>query len=267
MSFSDSHRRGIALLERARQLDEFDLTVFMPCRDEEGNVSRALKEVVETLEDYDHRYEIIVVDDGSTDGSLAEIEGFVKDHADIPITVKHNERSLGVSYNLSDAAVLGRGEYFVFIGSAFQNRAETMRSVFDELGNADIIITSMDPDYRAFHRRMLSKAYAGLVNLVSGYDLAHYHGTPMFRRIDVVRWHSYRTVGFYADMITRMLDEGVSYIEVPTSCYEREKGRSRALSFRNVISLMVGFGEMLARRFSRERVAPRKLPRRGRSAR
>jgi glycosyltransferase involved in cell wall biosynthesis len=263
MASISSHRRGVELLQRAEQVDDLDLTVFMPCRDEQGNVARALNEVVETLKQYRYTYEIIIVDDASTDGSLAEITSFIKDHPNVPITVKRNARALGVSYNLSDAAVIGRGRYFLFIGSSFQNRRETMMAVFDELGNADIIITSMDPDYRAPHRRWLSRLYTRLVNLVSGYNLAHYHGTPLFRRIDVVRWHSYRTMGFYADMITRMLDEGLSYIEVPTACYDRERGRSRALRIRNVISLIVGFAEMFVRRFSRERLPPQKLPRRG----
>ncbi len=262
MEVNQSHRRGSELIERAQQVENLDLTVFMPCRDEQGNVGRALKEVVETLKDYNYRYEIIVVDDGSRDGSPTEIEQFMCDHSDVSIILKRNAYSLGVSYNLSDAAVLGRGRYFIFIGSAFQNRRETIKAVFDELGTADMVITSMDPDHRAPHRRFLSRSYTRLVNLFSGYDLPHYHGTPLFRRIDVVRWHSYRTVGFYADMITRMLDEGVSYVEVPTACHERERGKSRALRLRNVISLMAGFFDMLLRRFSKDRVPPRRVPRR-----
>lgn len=244
-------------------MDELDLTIFMPCRDEQGNVSRALNEVAEALKAYDYLYEIIVVDDASRDGSVAEIERFMKDNPDIRIIFKKNEWPRGVSYNLSEAAILGRGRYFQFISSAFQNRREAMRCAFDELGNADIIITYLDPDYRASHRRQLSRLYTWLVNLVSGYDISHYHGTPLFRRVDVIRWHSYRSVGFYADMITRMLDEGVSYIEVPTPCYEREKGKSRALRIRNVVSLLIGFSDMLLRRCSKERIPPKRLPRRG----
>jgi hypothetical protein len=137
-----------------------------------------------------------------------------------------------------------------------------MRNIFDELGSADIVITYLDPDYRWLHRRLLSRFYVRLVNLISGYDISHYHGTPLFRRVDVLRWHSYRTVGFFADMITRLLDEGATYVEVPTPCHEREKGKSRALRVKNVISLAVGFSDMLLRRFSKDRIPPKRLPRR-----
>lgn len=255
-----SQRRGLELLAHAARSDELDLTIFMPCRDEQGNVARSLNEVVETLKDYALTYEIIVVDDASKDGSVAEVEQFIKQHPGVNILLKKNPQPLGVSYNLNDAAILGRGRYFQFLSSAFQNRSESLRATFDELGSADIVITSMTPDLRAWHRRALSRLYTRLVNAVSGYDMPHYHGTPIFRRIDVVRWHSYRTVGFYADMITRMLDEGVSYLVVPTPCHERERGRSRALRIRNLISLFIGFIDMLLRRFSKERILPTRLP-------
>jgi len=255
-------RRGAELLSRAEEMDELDITIFMPCRNEQGNVSRALNEVVEALKPYHYTYEIIVIDDASSDGSVDEIEQFISTHPSVRVVLKQNEQPLGVSYNLSDAAILGRGRYFQFISSAFQNRREALRTVFDELGNADIIIAYVDPDLRALHRRLLSRLYTRLVNLVSGYDVSHYHGTPLFRRIDVIRWHSYRTVGYYADMITRMLDEGVTYIEVPTACHERERGKSRALRTRNIISLLIGFCDMLLRRFSKDRVPSRRLPRR-----
>jgi len=259
-----AERGGADLIARAKEIDALDLTLFIPCRNEEGNIGRTLNEAVEALKPYPYTYEIIVTDDASRDGSVAEIEAFMAAHPDVRLVLKRNKRPYGVSYNLTDAAVLGRGRYFQFISGAFQTRREALRNAFDELGTADIVITYMDPDRRSPLRRNLSKAYTKLVNFISGYDLKHYHGTPIFRRIDVVRWHSYRRVGFYADMITRMLDEGVTYVETPTACDERERGRSRALGWRNVISLMVGFSDMLLRRFSKDRIPCRQVPRRGR---
>jgi glycosyltransferase involved in cell wall biosynthesis len=256
---SHAQRRGAELLARAAEIDELDVTIFMPCRNEQGNVTRSLNEVAEAFKPYAYRYEIIVVDDASTDGSVAEIREFMAQNPHVRILLKENPRPLGVSYNLSDAAILGRGRYFQFISSAFQNRRQTIRSTLDELGNADIIVTRLDPDYRPVVRRRLSRLYTWLVNLVSGYNVSHYHGTPLFRRIDVIRWHSYRTVGFYSDMITRMLDEGVSYMEVPTTVHDREMGKSSALRPRNVISLLIGFSDMLLRRFSKDRIPPRRL--------
>ncbi len=256
-----SQRRGIELLERAAALDELDITIFMPCRNEKGNIGRALNEVITTMTLYPYTYEIILIDDASTDSSVNEIKAFIAKYPHAPILLKCNSQPLGVSYNFLDAALLGRGQYFRMIGGHFQDRHEAIKNVFDHLGKADIIITYIDPDFRSPHRQLLSRLYTRLVNLISGYNVRHYHGTPLHRRIDVLRWHSYRSVGFYADMTTRLLDEGVTYIEVPTSAYERETGKSRALRWYNVISLAVGFSDMLFRRFSKSRIPAVRLTR------
>ncbi|MDF1757011.1 MAG: glycosyltransferase [Legionellaceae bacterium] len=248
-----SHRR-VDLLKCADKMDVLDITIFVPCRNEQGNVGRALDEIVKTMLEYSYTYEIIVIDDASTDGSVAEIENVIQSHKNIRIVLKKNIQPLGVSYNFVDAAILGNGKYFRMIGGHFQDRREAIMNVFDNLGKADIIISYMEPDYRRPLRQHTSRTYTKLVNLISGYNISHYHGTPLHRRIDIIRWHSYRSVGFYADLTTRLLDEGITYLEVPTVAYERELGKSLALRWRNVVSLLVGLADMFLRRFSKERV-------------
>ena len=248
-----SHRR-VELLERAKKLDSLDITIFVPCRNEKGNIGRALQEIERTLAEYPYSYEIIVIDDASTDSSIEEIEQFIITHSSVNVILKKNCFALGTSYNFVDAAILGSGKYFRMIGGHFQDRQAAMKNAFDQLGNADMILTYMLPDYRKPIRRHISKIYTKLVNFSSGYSVTHYHGTPIHRRIDILRWHSYRSVGFYADITTRLLDEGVTYIEVPTVAYERENGKSLALRWRNVISLLVGFADMFLRRFSKARL-------------
>jgi len=252
-------RRGAELIARAAAMDEYDITIFVPCRNEERNVGRALNEIVTTLAEYPYTYDIIVIDDASTDTSVAVVEAFIAAHPQVHITLKCNLKPMAVAYNFNDAAILGRGKYFRMIGGHFQDRRAAMVNGFDQLGKADMIITYIQPDYRIPYRQVLSRSYTWLVNFISGYNIAHYHGTPIHRRIDILRWHSYRSAGFYADMTTRLLDEGVSYLEVPTEAIEREAGKSRALRLKNVISILVGFADMLLRRFSKERIPPVKV--------
>ncbi len=257
---NNSNRRGIELLERARALDELDITIFIPCRNEEGNVGRAMQEVVRVMKDYPYTYEMIVIDDASSDSSVEEVAQFIEANPNTNVIHKKNKKPLGVSYNFIDAALLGRGKYFRMIGGHFQDRDDALRNGFDHLGKADVILTYMYPDHRKPIRQKLSKMYTRLVNFMSGYQVAHYHGTPIHRRIDIIRWHSYRSVGFYADITTRLLDEGITYIEVPTSAHEREKGKSLALRWRNVASLFIGFCDMFIRRHTKQRIPSVKLP-------
>jgi glycosyltransferase involved in cell wall biosynthesis len=253
-------RRGRELIEHSEPFDVFDVTIFMPCFNEAATVALALAEIVETMKNFDISYEIIVTDDNSFDGSVAVIERFMAAHPAVPIRLKRNQRRMGVSYNWSDAALLGRGRYFRMIGAHFQDRRESIAAAFRHLGTADLIATYIEPDLRSIDRVFYSKLYVWLVNLFSGYDLKGYHGTPLHRRVDVLRWHSYRYVGFYADLTTKILDEGITFKEVPVPCIPRIAGRSQAVGLRNAISLMVGLADMLLRRFSRDRLRSVRLP-------
>jgi hypothetical protein len=67
-----------------------------------------------------------------------------------------------------------------------------------------------------------------------------------------MRWHTnYRGFGFQADMITRLLDEGFSYIEVPVTAQERTKGSSKALTLRNFFSVAHTLVDLFIRRIGR----------------
>jgi glycosyltransferase involved in cell wall biosynthesis len=67
------HRRGAELIARAAQMDDYDLTIFVPCWNEEKNVGCALKEIQTTLAKYPFTYDVVVIDDASTDKSVAVI--------------------------------------------------------------------------------------------------------------------------------------------------------------------------------------------------
>ena len=68
-------------------------------------------------------------------------------------------------------------------------------------------------------------------------------------RLNVLRWHpSSYGFGFQADIITRLLDEGMSYLQVPSSSVDRKGRKSTALTTRNFLSVCHTFLEMTIRR-------------------
>ena len=76
--------------------------------------------------------------------------------------------------------------------------------------------------------RLISRTFTRLVDLISGYRLNYYNGCALYRRYHVMRWAPYNYgFGFQADLITRLLDEGASYVEVPVSGFHLTKERGR----------------------------------------
>jgi hypothetical protein len=121
------------------------------------------------------------------------------------------------------------------------------------MGQADIIIPYHNVRIGSRLRVAISRFYTFLVNLFSGHHLQYYNGNPLFRRDHVMRWHSYSFgFGFQADLITRLLDEEATYIEVPIVAIRREKGGPASyMDPRNFVSTAHSLYEILRRRLNR----------------
>ena len=91
-----------------------------------------------------------------------------------------------------------------------------------------------------------------LVNLLSGYRIHYYNGLPVLSRFDVMRWHPNSPgFGFQADLVTRLLYMGASYLEIPVVPLERSSGKSKALKFKNLCSVAHSLLEIFIRRVGR----------------
>ena len=228
-----------------------DLTIFIPCYNEAGAIRLVLAELADCLRPTGIRYEIIVIDDRSSDDSPAIVRRFAADHPQVAVRLVIGEANRGISHNYTNAAFLGTGEFFCRFGGHFQDRRDAILPLVEHLGEADMIIGYLAHDRRTLFRRTLSRLFTGLVNLVSGYRIHYYLGVAIFRRSHVLRWHSYRHQAFQADMITRILDEGHSYLQVPIGAHQRPSGRSRAITLKNFLSVTFCLFDMLGRRILR----------------
>jgi hypothetical protein len=121
------------------------------------------------------------------------------------------------------------------------------------LGKADIII----PYYpvlpgKSRSRKVVSKLYTWLVDLLSGHSIRYYNGCALYRRFHVMRWAPYNYgFGFQADLITTLLDEGASFEELSVEGFHLVKDRGSPLNFRNFLSTGHTLLEMLLRRIRR----------------
>ena len=89
--------------------DKFALVI--PTLNEVGNVETLLNKIRDVLEPLDASYEIIVVDDGSTDGTPEIVQKYAESDRRIRLLSRHGERGLAGAvihgWNHSDAELLG----------------------------------------------------------------------------------------------------------------------------------------------------------------
>jgi glycosyltransferase involved in cell wall biosynthesis len=231
--------------------NEPEITLLVPCLNEETRVIPTLRTIETAMVELGCSYEVIVADDGSTDRTAAVVEDFIKSNPQMPIRLFRNPHNLGMARTFVDMAFRARGKYYRTVCGDNVEPKETIIAICSKRGEADIIV----PYHRLLEgksvmRRLISKTYTFIVNTITGYSLNYYNGLPLYRRFHVMRWAPYN-YGFscQADLITTLLDQGATYIEVPVDASHQTKENSvSALHFRNFVSAGHTLFEMMLRR-------------------
>lgn len=233
--------------------EELDLTIFIPCLNEERRVIPTLETVRDALADSGLSYEVIAVDDGSSDRTAAVIEEFCRANPTMPVRLHKNPRNLGLSRSFVDTAFRGRGRYYRLVCGDNVEPKDSMVKILRAIGSADIII----PYYpvlpgKSRLRKFISRLYTDMVDLLGGYRINYYNGCALYRRFHVMRWASYNYgFGFQAYLITTLLDEGATYTQVPLEGFHLTKDRGSPLNLRNFLSTGHTLCEILIRRIRR----------------
>lgn len=233
--------------------DGIDFSIIVPCYNEEKNIEATLTSVTEALAGLDLSYEVVVIDDGSRDRTAEVAAAYVARHADPRIRVFRNHRNMGLARVFVTGVYLTRGKYYRIVCGDNVEAPEHLRNIFKRIGEADMII----PYHLAVinkhpMRRFISKGFVVAINLITGNNLHYYNGLPIFRRLDVLLWPPETTsFSFQAELVTKLLAMGASYVEVASLSTERESGDSTAVSTHNILSGFYTLFRLFARRVAR----------------
>lgn len=231
----------------------YDITFFVPCYNEEDNVERTLAAVCAAASKTELSFEIIVVDDQSIDSTRTRVQQFIKQCPELAITLIENRTNVGLGRNYIDVSFRSRGKYYMLVNGDGAEPEETILTILNEIGKADMVIPYFgSEDNRSASRICISRLFTWLVNLISGYTIRYYNGPVAHRRFNVMRWspdtHGY---AYQAELIVRILQEGGTYLEVKVENSDREQGSSKAFRMLNLLSVGHSILQIFLRRLRR----------------
>jgi glycosyltransferase involved in cell wall biosynthesis len=118
------------------------ISIISPMYNEHGYVQGTIGQLDSFMKSMGAGYEIILVDDGSTDGTREKAEEIARDYPDVRITGYPANRGRG--YALRHGIAESNGEYVVTIENDLNYGTEIIRRMYDELvnGHADMVIAS-----------------------------------------------------------------------------------------------------------------------------
>ena len=232
--------------------DREGISFFIPCLNEEKNIINTLKSIKSAVDSEDINYEILIFDDFSTDNSVSLIKEFCNADPNIPVTLITNMKTMGLGRNYFDGSFLSQYKYYMCIFGGNSEPEETIKSMIKCLGKAEIIIPHYDLGNRTLIRKLFSITFTFLVNIISGNSIRYYNWSVIHLKNNVMRYHS-DTNGFayQAEIITRLINEGASYIELQLPNSDKHRGSSSAFKIQNILSVIHSLVQIFLRRLRR----------------
>ena len=219
------------------------LTVIVTAMNERGNLAPTVENILAAATPLFSELEVIIVDDGSTDGTSVLADAMA--HADPRIVVHHNGTNRGLAYSYRTGIRLATKRYTSWIAGNNIVPRKGMEDLFARAGQVDIVLTYVLTDVRGPFRRAVSRTFSNLVNMLFGVRVRYYTG-PCIYRTDRLQQLKTITEGstIVPEILLRMIKSGQSYVELPLQPLTRTSGKTKTFRLRNVIFVGVSLARL-----------------------
>ncbi len=211
------------------------ISVFFPACNDEATIEGLVRKAVSVLERYTGDFEVIVIDDGSTDrtGEIADRLA----ESDKRVRVVHHDRPGGYGGALKAGfAAATKGLVFYTDGDGQYDVGE-LELLLERRFDADVIngykLKRGDPLYR----RLIGRAYGSATRLLFGIRIRDVDCDFRLIRSEALRGLRLESQSgtICLEMVKKIQDRGLTFSEVPVHHFERAGGRSQFFRPRSLI--------------------------------
>ena len=145
------------------------LSLIVPCYNEAGNVQAFQDAVITAFDGCGYDYEIIFVDDGSTDATLHNLKKLYAQQR-CPVKVVSFSRNFGKEAGLYAGLQQASGEYISMIDADLQQRPEIVRDmvkILDEKDRLDVVAAYQDRRGEGKLLSFFKKSFYSIINKLS----------------------------------------------------------------------------------------------------
>lgn len=217
-----------------------ELSIMVPLFNEEGNMVALLDRIEAVLSSIGRSYEVVLVDDGSTDGTAALVKEAVAKRP--RLRAVFFRRNSGQTAALAAAIDYSRGDILIPLDGDLQNDPADIPLLLDKLAEGYDVVSGWRKTRKdAFLTRTLpSKIANGLISLISGVKLHDYGCTLKAYRREVIKpvvlvGEMHRFIPILASW------QGARVTEVPVNHHPRVSGQSKyglSRTFKVVLDLL-----------------------------
>jgi glycosyltransferase involved in cell wall biosynthesis len=203
-------------------VETLDVSVLVPAKDEADNLPEFLQRCAQALGAAGFSFEVIVVNDGSRDGTDAVLRELERQHPFLSVVTHRRQR--GIADSLRSAGDVAHGDVFVFYPADLQYLPEDIPALVAPIleGRADIVTGTKQGKYE---KAFVSNVYNALCRWLFGVRVTDLNSVKAYRREVMLGvplrpdWHRYMVVIAAAD--------GYRLTSLPVPLYPRRAGISK----------------------------------------
>jgi glycosyltransferase involved in cell wall biosynthesis len=218
----------------------FLVSTIVPAMNEEGNIEQFCKLFDKMVQAAPFKNELVFIDDGSSDGTLAKIRQAAQTYDFVRFET--HGRNLGLTEALLTGFDLAMGEVFVFYPADLQFLPEDIPNLVARIARgADVCAGWKQGDYQ---KPFVSGIYNWLSRKLFGLKIHDLNSCKAFRREVVEQlflrrdWHRY--------LVPLASDKGFLIEEEKVTLHERYWGKTK---FGSIWRIPIGFLDLIAVKF------------------
>lgn len=212
--------------KKAASDNGIDISIVIPVYNERESIPKLYEELDKTLSEMPLKYEVLLIDDGSTDGTFDELK---KIHEKNNLfKVIRFRRNFGQTAALSAGFDFAKGDIIVTLDADLQNDPRDIPLLLEKINEGYDIVSGwrVNRKDKALTRKFPSMVANKIISKLTGVHLHDYGCTLKAYRKEVVKnIELYGEMHRYIPAIASWM--GVSVAEVPVRHHSRKYGKSK----------------------------------------
>lgn len=219
-----------------------ELTIVILAYNEEAYIRKAARTISNIARSEGIDFNMVLVNDGSTDRTGAICAEIVSELADVPVTVLNNETNMGIGASFRRALAQTTSEYITWFPGDDDVSPDLVRDMLRAMKHADVTFTYfLNREIRGRMRNFISMLYCMAFMTVFETFILYFNGPAVYRTrcVKDLPLHGTR-FGFIAELHVKLLRSNVTYLELPGYMLTGVE-QSTAISWRNLREAIATF--------------------------